>query len=115
MKKIAFIFTTLFVLPMVASAQQLTPLYNLLSSVMGLARFAVPLLITLALIAFFWGLVVYIFKGAKGAAEGKNVMVWALVALFVMVSVWGIISMAQSALGITDNVPEFPGVPSVRF
>lgn len=116
MKKTALILSTFLVIPMIASAQQLTPVYNLLQSVMGLVRFAVPLLITLALIAFFWGLVQYIFKGAKGAAAGKNIMLWGLIALFVMVSVWGIISMAQDALGIRgSDVPEIPAIPGVRF
>jgi hypothetical protein len=118
MKKIAFIFTTLFILPMVtfAAGPQLTPLYDFITSVMGLVRFAVPLLISLGVVAFFWGLVQYIFAGAKGAAAGKNIMVWGLIALFVMVSVWGIITMAQNALGVGgSNPPEWPVVPGVRF
>ena len=116
MKKILFASTSLFVLPMVASAQSLTPLRTLLSSVSELVAILVPLLIALGLVAFFWGLVQYIFAGAKGSAAGKNIMVWGLIALFVMVSVWGIITMAQGALGIRGSAePALPGVPGVRL
>ena len=122
MKKIAFIFTTLFVLPLVTFAQTvssgptLAPLRIFVTGVSDLVSRAVPLLIGLAVVAFFWGLVQYIFAGAKGSAAGKNIMVWGLIALFVMVSVWGIITMAQGALGIQGSaVPTFPRVPGVSF
>ena len=130
MKKIAFIFTTLFVLPLVTFAQTvssgptqtvssgptLAPLRIFVAGVSDLVSLAVPLIIGLAVVAFFWGLVRYIFAGAKGSAAGKNIMVWGLIALFVMVSIWGIITMAQGALGIQGSaVPTFPRVPGVGF
>ncbi|HYF12823.1 MAG TPA: hypothetical protein VD928_00795 [Candidatus Paceibacterota bacterium] len=58
----------------------------------------IPVLIALALVVFFWGLIVYIFK--KDPATGRQVMIAGLVALFIMVSVWGIIRLAQNTLGI---------------
>ncbi len=59
----------------------------------------IPLLIAVALVAFFWGLVRYVFSGGgENHAEGRSVMIAGLVALFVMVSVWGIIRLAQNTL-----------------
>ena len=115
MKKQALIAFALFALPLLASAQQLAPLQNLVGSFGRLVASVIPILITVALIVFFCGLVQYIRKSGKGHAEGKNIMIAGLVSLFVMVSVWGIISLAQGALNVPANAPvQSPGVPVPR-
>lgn len=107
--KKALIVFVLLALPLVASAQALQPLHNLVSSLSQLVARLVPLLIGLAVVAFMWGLVMYLFKRSE---DWKKVMLWSLLALFVMVSFWGIITLAQSALGINPNVqPPVPQVP----
>src|SRR3989344_3135645 len=61
----------------------------------------VPVLEVVALLVFFWGLVKFIFRvgGDEKAVEGgKRLMIWGLLALFVMISVWGIIRFMQNAL-----------------
>ena len=53
---------------------------------------------------FFYGIAVYIFERAQGKDSGQeskkaqDFMLWGLIALFVMVSAWGIIKMAQGLL-----------------
>jgi hypothetical protein len=74
----------------------------------------IPVLIALALVIFFWGLVQYI-RTHKG---GKDIMIAGLVGLFIMVSVWGIIRIAQNTLlpggnagsseFIRGNIPQVP-------
>lgn len=91
--------------PFVASAQSLQPLANLIGAVARLVGALVPILITLALVVFFWGLVRYLW-GKDGKAkvdQAKDLMKWGLVTIFVMVSVWGIVRLAQDALGINPN------------
>jgi hypothetical protein len=61
----------------------------------------IPLLIAMALVAFFWGLVRYVWGGGEeGHKEGRNIMIAGITALFVMVSVWGIIRLVQNTLGV---------------
>lgn len=59
---------------------------------------------TAAMVAFFFGLVQYIWGVRDGKPEkvkaGNQFMIWGLVALFVMFSVWGIVTMGQKLLGI---------------
>jgi hypothetical protein len=66
----------------------------------------IPLLMSLAVVAFFWGLVKYIANADdEGAKEsGKTLMIWGMVALFVMVAFWGIIGYFQDAIGLTGKV-----------
>jgi hypothetical protein len=56
----------------------------------------------LAMFAFFWGLVVFLFKSGDPIShqEGKNRMLWGIIALFVMVSIYGIIRFVSYNLGI---------------
>ena len=112
MKKLikTFLPTALFIFPVVAFAQ-LGGIGNLLGQTDMIVRFSVRLLTAVALLAFFWGLVKFIF--AQGSetmkTEAKKVMLWGLVALFVMISVWGIVRFMQSALGLTDfSAPPIP-------
>jgi len=106
MKKTLATFSALsLAMPLVASAQALQPLANLIGAIARIVGALVPILITIALVAFFWGLVRYLYKagGEKGTKEGKDLMIWGLIALFVMVSVWGIVRLAQDSLGINPN------------
>ena len=68
----------------------------------------IPVLIAVALVVFFWGLIQYI-RTHKG---GKDIMIAGLVGLFIMVSVWGIIRIAQNSLGVGGGgSPTVPQVP----
>jgi type IV secretion system pilin len=104
-KTLATLLTFSLALPLVASAQALQPLANLIGAVARIVGALVPILITIALVVFFWGLVRYLW-GKEGEAkikEAKSLMIWGLVTLFVMVSVWGIVRLGQDALGINPN------------
>ncbi|MCK5060074.1 MAG: hypothetical protein KAR00_02980 [Candidatus Pacebacteria bacterium] len=50
-----------------------------------------------ALLFFFWGLAKFILNAdnEKARADGKRLMQWGITALFVMVSIWGIITFFQ--------------------
>lgn len=84
----------------------LSPLSSLIGAAAKIIGALVPILVTLALVVFFWGLVRYLWdsKGDVGYLEkNKKLMMWGLITLFVMVSVWGIIQLMQTALGIDEN------------
>lgn len=63
----------------------------------------IPLAFALCLLYFFWGVAKYIRTGAgseEASKEGKKVMIWGVVGLFIALSVWGIISFIQTELQI---------------
>ena len=67
----------------------------------------IPLAFALCLLYFFWGVAKYIREGAgsdKAAEEGRKIMVWGVVALFIVSSIWGIISFIQNELSIPSDV-----------
>ncbi len=109
MKKALFA-ASIFALPLVAFAapQDFT---GYISWVGGLINQIIPVMIGIALVVFFWGLIVYIAN--RGQKSGRDTMIAGLVALFIMVSVWGILRLAQNTFGVSNAAPvTIPQVPS---
>lgn len=94
-----------------AQAPDGRPLLNLLALAQALINQAVPLLIGAALVGFFAGLVMFIWKGKEGGeslAKSKQFMIYSIVALFLMVSIWGIINLLQDIFGVHNKEIVFP-------
>jgi hypothetical protein len=88
------------------------PIKEIIVSVGQIFNFLIPVLIAAALVVFFWGLVKYLWGGGKDTAYGRRIMTSGLIALFVMVSVWGIVALIQESLGVDQNaganIPQIP-------
>jgi len=99
---------SLFILPFVTHAQLLNQRFGGLQSIIeGLGNVVaalLPIAMGLALLAFFWGLAKFIHATGKGdesaVSTGKQLMIWGILALFVMVSIWGIIRFIGRETGI---------------
>jgi len=92
-----------------------TDLKSLVGIFTGLINDALPVLVGLALLAFIWGLVKFIFKvnDPKANEEGKNLMKWGLIALFVMVSFMAIVGFFYSDFGFSRPFNPFgPSLPT---
>ncbi|MDO8565105.1 MAG: hypothetical protein Q7R67_00560 [bacterium] len=107
----------LMVMPAVAMAQ-LTGTQGLVRRAGELVQSLTIVVAGIALLVFFWGLARFIMKAGDETAieEGRRLMIWGVVALFVMVSVWGIIYFIGHELfpGMGDNYYEGPPVPGFR-
>lgn len=105
MKKIHVLTASslLLALPFFASAQ-VRSIDGLIRWVQNTIDILVPVLIAIALIAFFWGLVKYIWAAGDGDAQkqGKSIMVAGIIGLFLMVGIWGVIGILENTF--TGNV-----------
>jgi hypothetical protein len=73
----------------------------------GLMRPIVPLLIGLAVLVFIYGVLVLMFsEGGEKKEEGKQYMLWGIIGIFVMVSVWGLVNILKGTFGLSENVPK---------
>ncbi|MEX2515000.1 MAG: hypothetical protein WD335_02650 [Candidatus Paceibacterota bacterium] len=62
----------------------------------------VPILISIALLVFFWGLAEYVFSAADEVKEGsKQRMLWGVIGLFTITSIWAIVTLFGGSIGIT--------------
>jgi uncharacterized membrane protein len=100
--KLIFI-VLLLLLPVVAFAQQ--DLGEMIDRVGDLVFSLIPVAFALAVLFFLWGLAKFILKAGDESAreEGKQIMKWGIVALFVIVSMWGIIGFLRSEFSITGD------------
>ena len=73
----------------------------------------IPLMAAIAFLAFVWGVAKYIKSAGseKDSKDSKNLLIWGIVGLFVMVTIWGIVSFLKSDLGFGSDV----GVPQIHF
>lgn len=66
----------------------------------------IPLIFTFAFLFFLWNVLRFLRSSAdKDKQEAKERMWWGIIALFIMLSVWGIIAILSGTLGITPSVP----------
>lgn len=102
----------------VAGTLQTGPITALLVFVSNILGMLAPILVSLAVLAFFWYLVLFIWKGGESSekkTEAVKGMVYAILALFLMVSIWGIIALIGTTFGIGQGGSGIvPTVPVLR-
>ncbi len=55
----------------------------------------------IALLVFVWGIVQFVLQAGNETQmiEGRKRMLWGVIALFVIVSIWGLVTILQSMVG----------------
>lgn len=73
-----------------------------------LSNAIIPLIFALATVLFVWGVVKYVINNDEQAKkeEGRQFMLWGIIALSVMVSVWGIVKIVGNTFGIEYVIPQ---------
>ena len=87
---------------------------DLVTLIVNLIKPLLAVLVGIALLVFFKGLIAFIAKSgdAKTHTDGRNLMIWGVIALFVMISFVGIIRLFYSDLGFDTRpfgIPYLPG------
>lgn len=104
-KKIQILFIlSLLLFPFISYAA-LEGLKGLLVSSISLIDLLIRVSFGLGLLLFFWGAGQFILHSGedKARTEGRNRMIWGIVALFVMASIYGILGFIGSTVGIGSN------------
>ncbi len=94
------------------NVENISDLLNLTGCIIRSAL--IPLLITLSVIIFIIGIIKYI-AGADDSAkreDGSKFMLYGIVALFVMISIWGLVGILQGTFGLGNTIliPQMQGV-----
>lgn len=81
-------------------------LFSILGIVSGFLNTLIPILITLTVVYFIWGVFKYATaKDGEGQAEARTVMTSGIIALFVIVSIWGLVALLNNTFGIDQGGP----------
>ncbi|MCF7834248.1 MAG: pilin [Candidatus Pacebacteria bacterium] len=73
-----------------------------------LTKSMVPLLVAMATVAFVWGIIMYVISGGdeNKKDKGREYIMWGLIGLTVMVSVWGLVKILGTTFGIDHAIPQ---------
>ena len=110
----ASLFATLLI-PSLAAAQGFNDFDDAISTITNWLNDLIPLLIGIAVIVFLWGVVKYVIAGSDSTKrkEGGALMAYGILAIFVMVSVWGLVNILVDTLDLNTNIPtDLPQVPT---
>ncbi len=102
----------LVLVPVLADAAGILDTINVVNRVL---RAIVPMLITVALIVFIWGLIKYLMDvgNEEKRKQGIQLMLWGVVAIFVMSSVWGLVRLLQNTFSVQQNEAIVPRAPDI--
>lgn len=117
MKKIVSAVSGLAIFsPMIALAAgevRITGILGIIDYVRLLLNRAVPILIAFAVVYFLYGVFSYIMASDDDDKRGKakNVIVYGIILIFVMVSVWGLVNLLVGSFGLENNPIPGPVLP----
>ncbi|MCH8050377.1 hypothetical protein IIB51_03200 [Patescibacteria group bacterium] len=111
-KAIFFAIISLLITPFVVFAQA-DNIDQLISTLTSIITSIIPVVVALAILFFFWGLAKFILHADDETkrAEGKQIMIWGIIALFVIFTIWGIIVLLQNTF-IEPGDPLRPTLPT---
>ncbi len=85
------------VLPSIASAQAITTFEGLVQKLYTMLASLVPIIVSLALIVFLWGIFQLVRSNNEDARKDAiKIITFGIIALFVMVSVWGLVAILSN-------------------
>lgn len=90
--------------PLAALAQvQVTNVETLIRRVQGIMNAIIPLILIVATIVFIWGVVTVVIStgNVEKRKEGKDLILYGLIGLFVISAVWGLVAI----IGNTISTP----------
>ncbi len=107
------------ILPLTALAQVTTfqggGVPGLLKWFQTMLALVVPIIISLAVVWFIWSVFAFVLAGSEeGKTKAKTNMIWGIVAIFVMVSVWGLVGLLGSTFNLNNSVIQAPGIQQVQ-
>lgn len=90
----------------VGTIARLADLFNLGTCI--LSKSVIPLLIALAVVAFIWGVVSQVLNpdNEEKKKQGKQYMIWGIIALFVIISIWGLVGVLSKTIGLKPLIPQ---------
>lgn len=91
--------------PLLASAQTIGELLKKIQT--GILNPFIAFLFVLATAVFLWGVIQYVI-GSQGDQkkldQGKQVMVWGIIGMFIMASAWGIVKLLCDFFKTCPNI-----------
>jgi len=81
---------------------------DFISMILGFISYLIPVLIAIGLLVFLWGMAKFILHAEEEdkREEGRQLMMWGAIGLFVMVSFWGLTKILVGTFGFDFIFPK---------
>ncbi len=91
------------------SCSSIKDLFGFFGCLFSLVQSAIVVIGALALMFFLWNLVMYIkeYDNETKRQESRQYMIYGIIALFVMVSVWGLVDVLTTTFGVSTGTPTY--------
>lgn len=104
----ALVFSVLSLTPMIAFAGSCPGTAGTLTAIIcyvgDILNTLVPVLILLGVTYFVWGVVRYVIAdGEEAKKKGKDIIIYGIIGLTVIVSLWGLVGIVRNTFGLTSN------------
>ena len=84
---------------------------SIVDKAINLANPFVGIIISVAVLYFLWGVAQFVLSAGdeKKVEEGRKTMLWGIIALFVMIAMWGLVALLLDTFGLynTSTVNSF--------
>ena len=106
LKKVG-VAAAMFLLPAVAFAQySVTNSSTLFDAVRSILNAVIPIIIALAVVYILWGIVQsFITASEDDRKKGHVKILYGIIALFIMISIWGLVNILVNTTGLNNQVP----------
>ena len=74
----------------------------------------IPIAVALAILFFFYQMAMFILKDGDEKEKHKTKMLWGVIAIAVMVSIWGLVSVLQNVFGVGEESAGTINTPRVN-
>jgi len=114
MKKIISVGVLIGFTPLFVFALNDANAYSIFGTISQILSWIIPLLITLAVIYFIWGVIQYtVSQDEEAKKNARSKIIQGLIGLFVIVAFWGIIKVVTNTFGIgPGTTPDLPCIPN---
>jgi len=105
---------TIAAFPFMVGAQG-SGVLSFLRLVTDIVQALIPVIIGIAVLVFIWGILKYVIaKSEDDQKEARSVILYGVIILFVMVSVWGLVNLLADTLQLNNRPPQIPVIPGVN-
>tara|TARA_B100000745_G_scaffold20507_1_gene14143 strand:+ start:18759 stop:19109 length:351 start_codon:yes stop_codon:yes gene_type:complete len=111
------IATLVGALMLAPAAAEAVTLASTIGTISEIINSIIPIILALAVLYFFWGVAQYVMNAEDKEKRGKAIstMIMGIIAIFVMVSIWGIIAILQETFKVGGAAPIIPPKINVTY
>jgi len=93
----------------------ITNFQSLLNGVIRILNWIIPFLVVLAVFLVIWGAFLFVTNAGdpEKRKEGRDRILWGIVGIVVMLSIWGLVNILRSTFGLNVAPGTYPQLPLV--